>query len=281
MDTTDAFMAERPRLVRLATRLLGDASEAKDIAQQAWLRLAGTSAGIDNLPAWLTTVTVRLCLDRLKARIPEPQDEPQGAEHDVVMTDDPVDEVVLADTVAVALNVVLERLSPSERVAFVLHDTFGFEFPVIAELLDTTPVAARKLASRARAKLARPAAQDRLADWEVVDAFLAAARGGEFGRLLELLAPGAVIEGDAAAIALGTPTRIEGRAAVAEFFNGAAASALPVFVGDRPGAAWFDRGTARVAFDFTIEDGAVSRIQFRADPDVIGALQRRRADAYR
>lgn len=197
------------------------------------------------------------------------------------MTDDPVDEVVLADTVAVALNVVLERLSPSERVAFVLHDTFGFEFPVIAELLDTTPVAARKLASRARAKLARPAAQDRLADWEVVDAFLAAARGGEFGRLLELLAPGAVIEGDAAAIALGTPTRIEGRAAVAEFFNGAAASALPVFVGDRPGAAWFDRGTARVAFDFTIEDGAVSRIQFRADPDVIGALQRRRADAYR
>lgn len=77
MDTTDAFMAERPRLVRLATRLLGDASEAEDIAQQAWLRLAGTSAGIDNLPAWLTTVTVRLCLDRLKARIPEPQDEPR------------------------------------------------------------------------------------------------------------------------------------------------------------------------------------------------------------
>ena len=276
MDRTEACGTERARLVRLAARILGDTSEAEDIAQQAWLRLDGTSTTIENLPAWLTTVTVRLCLDRLKARIPDPQPA-----EDEVSTTDPVEDVVLADTVAVALNVVLERLTPSERVAFVLHDTFGFEFPVIAELLDSTPVAARKLASRARAKLAQPAARDRLADWEVVDAFLAAARTGEFTRLLELLAPGALVEGDAAAVALGTPARIEGRRAVAEFFNGAAAAALPVFVDDRPGAAWFDRGTARVAFDFAVEAGQVSRIRFRADPAVLAALHRRRADAYR
>jgi RNA polymerase sigma factor (sigma-70 family) len=277
MDTTEIFVAERPRLVGLATRVLGDAGEAEDVAQQAWLRLHGTAAPIDNVPAWLTTVTVRLCLDRLKRRIPEPQetiDDPEAA-------GDPADEAVLADTVAAALHVVLDRLSPTERVAFVLHDTFGFEFPLIAELLDTTPAAARKLASRARAKVAQPASEDRLADHEIVDAFLAAARQGEFARLLELLAPDVVVVGDVAAVAIGTPTRIEGRDEVAAFFNGAAASALPVFVGERPGAAWFDRGTARVAFDFDVADGMVSRIAFRADPAVLAGLARRRGAVRR
>jgi hypothetical protein len=172
--------------------------------------------------------------------------------------------------------VVLDRLSPRERVAFVLHDTFGFEFAMIAELLGTSPAAARQLASRARAKVAQPAAQDRLADHEVVDAFLTAARGGDLARLLELLAPEVVVSGDEAAVALGTPRRIEGRGEVAAFFDGAAAAALPVFVGERPGAAWFDRGTPRVVFDFTVQEGRVSRIEFRAAPDVLAALARRR-----
>ncbi len=277
MDLTAAFTAERPRLVRLATRVLNDHVEAEDVVQQAWLRLAGTDAEIENLPGWLTTVTTRLCLDRLRAKVPVPEEPAESADE----ASDPAEDVALADTVGLALSVVLERLSPNERVAFVLHDSFGFEFPMIAELLGTTPVAARKLASRARAKVAQPTAEDRLADWEVVDAFLAASRGGDFARLLELLAPDAVVAGDEAAVATGTPKLLEGRRAVAEMFNGAAQSALPVFVGERPGAAWFLRGEARVAFDFTVVEGRVARIDFRADPSVLAGLSRRTGDEIR
>lgn len=277
MDRTAVFTAERPRLVGLASRILGDHAEAEDIAQQAWIRLHGASEEPQNPAAWLTTVTVRLCLDRLKARVPVPENEVEPT----IASVDPVDDVVLADTVAAALHVVLDRLSPRERVAFVLHDTFGFEFPMIAELLGTTPAAARQLASRARAKVAQPAPEDRLADHEVVDAFLAAARGGELTRLLELLAPDVVVTGDEPAVALGTPARIEGRDEVAAFFDGAAASALPVLVEGRPGAAWFDRGTARVVFDFTVRDGRVARIEFRADPVLLAALRRRRGASER
>lgn len=277
MDNTAAFTAERPRLVRLATRVLSDPVEAEDVVQQAWLRLDRTEARIDNLPGWLTTVTTRLCLDRLRAKVPVPEEPVETAD----AASDPAEDVALADTVGVALQVVLDRLSPNERVAFVLHDSFGFEFPMIAELLGTTPVAARKLASRARAKVTQPAAEDRLADWEVVDAFLAAARGGDLARLLELLAPNAVVAGDEAAVATGTPALLEGQRAVAEMFNGAAKSALPVFVGERPGAAWFLRGEAKVAFDFTIADGRVARIDFRADPEVLAELTRRAGDQTR
>lgn len=277
MDHTAAFTAERPRLVRLATRVLSDPVEAEDVVQQAWLRLNGTDATIDNLPAWLTTVTTRLCLDRLRAKVPVPEEPIETAD----ALADPAEDVALADTVGLALHVVLDRLSPNERVAFVLHDSFGFEFPMIAELLGTTPVAARKLASRGRAKVTQPPAEDRLADWEVVDAFLAASRGGDFARLLELLAPDAVVAGDEAAVATGTPALLEGQRAVAEMFNGAAQSALPVFVGERPGAAWFLRGEAKVAFDFTIVDGQVARIDFRADPAVLADLTRRAGDQVR
>ena len=272
MDQTDVFVSERPRLVGLATRILGDPSEAEDVVQQAWLRLHGTDADIDNLPAWLTTVTVRLCLDRLRLRVPTPEAEIELNE----TASDPAEEVALADTVGIALQVVLDRLTPNERVAFVLHDSFGFEFPTIAAVLDTTPVAARKLASRAREKVRQPASEDPLTDWEVVDAFLAAAREGDFTRLLRLLAPDAVVSADETAILAGTPQRIEGQQEVANFFNGAAKSALPVFIGDRPGAAWFLQGEARVAFDFTIVDGRVQGITFRADPDLLAQLGRRR-----
>ncbi len=272
VSQTDIFVAERPRLVGMATRVLGDASEAEDIVQLAWLRLHGTDSPIDNLPAWLTTVTVRLCLDRLRQRLPTPESE-------ITLTEtagDPAEEVELADTVGVALQVVLDRLTPNERVAFVLHDSFGFEFPTIAAVLDTTPAAARKLASRARSKVRQPAAQDQLTDWEVVDAFLAAAREGDFARLLRLLAPDATVSADDAAILSGTPRLIEGQQEVASFFNGAAAAALPVFIGDRPGAAWFQHGEARVAFDFNLVDGRVQGITFRADPDLLTQISRRR-----
>jgi len=272
MEEMDAFEAERPRLLRIATHVLRDSFEAQDVVQQAWMRLHGTTATIENLPGWLTTVTTRLCLDRLRATTPVPKQVvvPVGA------AQDPADQMALADTVGVALQAVLDRLSPTERVAFVLHDSFGVDFPTIAEILSSTPVAARKLASRARSKVVLSGDEGSRADWQVVDAFLAAARKGDFERLLQLLAPDVVISGDEASVLAGTPARLEGRQQVATMFNGAAKAAMPVFLGDRPGAAWFHRGLARVAFDFTVEDGVVRRIDFRADPAVLAALTRRR-----
>lgn len=293
MDVVSSFERERPRLVRIAGRLLGDHAEAEDIVQQAWLRLArADDAAIDSLPAWLTTVVTRLCLDRLKAAVPRPlepgdPEHPDRASFDGASLDrasadpGPSEEAVLADSMGAALHVVLDRLTPSERVAFVLHDLFSVEFATVADILDCLPATARKLASRARAKITGAGDTGEQADWLVVDAFLAAARHGEFTRLLELLAPDVVVTGDPVAVRVGTPSRIDGRDAVAEFFNGAAAAALPVFVHDRPGAAWFDRGEARVAFDFLVTDGLVRRIDFRADPDVLAGLRRRRGGDQR
>lgn len=271
VNKTESFEAERRRLAGIASRVLGDPFEAEDVVQQAWLRLNRTDTEIDNLPAWLTTVTTRLCLDRLRSRTPVPIDHVDPGE----IIADPADDVALADTVGLALHVVLDRLSPRERVAFVLHDSFGFEFATIAAILDTTPAAARKLASRARAKVAQPHAEDSLADWEVVDAFMAAAKNGDFDRLLQLLAPDAVVSADDAAVLMGTPSQIEGRHEVATFFNGSAKAALPVFVEDRPGTAWFHLGAAKVVFDFTVDEGIVSAITFRAAPETLSRVVRR------
>lgn len=278
MTASEQFEAERPRLVRIAAGILGDRHEAEDVVQHAWLRLNGAgSEEIRSLPAWLTTVTTRLCLDRLRARIPEPVEPATYGSAEVVSGSglDPLEEVALADSVGVALNVVLTSLSPSERVAFILHDTFGVEFATIATVLETSPVAARKLASRARAKVGARLPIGAPADWEVVDAFLDAAKGGDFARLLHLLAPDVVVSADAAAIATGTPARLEGRDAVAAMFDGAARAALPVFIGSRPGAAWFHQGSARVVFDFTVRDGQVTGIVFRAATEAIAAVSRR------
>lgn len=294
-DTSEAgFERERARLTRIAAQVLGDAAEAQDVVQQAWLRLHSSldsGATIENLPGWLTTVTTRLCMDRLRLRVPEPVDEldaldgtPTSSVGDPEHDGDPWHDVVLAEAVGTALHVVLDRLTPRERVAFVLHDTFAVDFEAIAELLDTNAAAARKLASRARAKLARPvpvpgAGEGAGAAAEVVDAFLIAARGGDLPRLLALLAPDVVVTADAAAIAAGTPTRLEGRETVAGFFDGAARGAFPVFVEDRPGLAWLQHGEAKVAFDLTVADGTVTRIVFRADPEVLAGVRRRPASS--
>src|SRR5699024_1044765 len=163
-------------------------------------------------------------------RTPVPEAEIEVAE----TAPDPSEDVELADTVGIALQLVLDRLSPNERVAFVMHDSFGFEFTTIAAALGTRPQAARKLASRARAKVTPPRPEDALADWEVVDAFMTAAREGDFTRLLELLAPDAVVRADVQAIETGTPAAIDGRQDVASFFNGAAHAALPVGIDGPP-----------------------------------------------
>ncbi len=273
------FEVERPRLVRIAAGILGDRHEAQDMVQLAWLRFNGAdSSQIRSLPAWLTTVTTRLCLDRLRARVPEPVDPTAYGSAEMVSDTglDPLEEVALADSVGVALNVVLECLTPSERVAFILHDTFGVEFGTIARVLDISPVAARKLGSRARGKVGARLPDRAPADWEVVDAFLEAAKGGDFARLLHLLAPNVVVSADAAAIAAGTPERLKGRVAVAAMFDGAAQAALPVLIEGRAGAAWFHRGVARVGFDFSVRSGQVTSIVFRAAPEAIAAVVPRR-----
>ncbi|EFQ82911.1 Sigma-70 region 2 [Aeromicrobium marinum DSM 15272] len=274
MDRTAVFELERARLVTLASRVLSDSAEAEDVVQLAWLRLDSTQADILNLPGWLTTVTTRLCLDRLRARVPVAVEEMP----DEVHGPDPTERIELAESVGAALHVVLDRLSPAERVALVLHDSFGVEFTTVAEILDVTPAAARQLASRARRKVGGADEGHRRADARVVDAFMAAARNGEFERLLGVLAPQVEVGSDAAAILAGTPERISGRQEVAEFFNGSAHAALPVTVGGRPGAAWFHRGEAKVLFDFTVQDGLVGRIDFRADPDVLAGVVRRAPD---
>lgn len=272
MDAIEQFEAERIRLVRIATGLLDDRAEGEDMAQQAWLRFQGAGKVIDNVPAWLTVVTTRLCLDRLRSKAPLPIEPAQLPDAEV--TPDPADQVILADRVGAALQIVLERMSPAERVAFVLHDTFGMEFRTIATILSVSPDAARKLASRARSRIPSTAPEGTTADRDVVDAFLAAARGGNFARLVHLLAPHVLVTADTEAVAAGTPQRLEGRESVASMFDGAAKAALAVSIGGRPGAAWFHQGLPRVVFDFTVRNGVVEAITFRARPDVLASVQR-------
>lgn len=272
-DRVDLFEAQRPRLTRLAERMLSDSAEAHDIVQQAWLRWAGTDRDVDDVPAWLTTVTTRLCLDRLKARVPVPAEPADDAGR--APEPDAAEAVLLGESVGDALGIVLDRLSPTERVALVMHDTFDFDFPTIADALEVTPAAARKLASRARAKVREPSPTVSPADWEVIDAFMTAARGGEFDRLIALLAPDSRVRADEAAIATGTPARIDGSVRIAEFFNGAARAALPATLDGRAVFAWFHRGQARVVFDFAVTHGTVESITFRADPAVLTRVIRR------
>lgn len=280
MAATDAFEAERPRLLALATRVLADHAEAEDVVQQAWLRLQAAGAAdargapIANLPAWLTTVTTRLCLDRLRARTPVPLEEAGAGVGAAGGASDPAHEAALAESIGIALHLVLDRLSPRERVALVLHDSFGFDFAAIAAVLDTTPVAARKLASRPRQGL--PARRGRPVGRLGGGRRLHGGRPGRcIDRLVRLLARDADVAADEAAVSAGTPQRVEGRRKVAEFFTCGAHAALAVFYADRPAAAWYHRGRAMVIFDFTVHRGRVERITFRAAPEALALVRRR------
>ena len=199
----ERFETHREHLRAVALRMLGSSHEADDAVQEAWLRLSRTDAdAVDNLAGWLTTVVSRVCLDMLRARATRPEALPDAAP-DPVTVASPEDEAVLADSVGLALLVVLDTLAPAERLAFVLHDIFAVSFEEIAPIVGRTPVAARQLASRARRRVQSdpafpnaPATTQR----EVVAAFLAAAREGDFAALLRLLDPDVVLRADAVAV---------------------------------------------------------------------------------
>jgi RNA polymerase sigma-70 factor (ECF subfamily) len=276
MDET-AFELQRPRLTAVAARILGSSAEAEDVLQETWLRFERTD-GIDDLPAWLTTVVTRLCLDHLRRRRTASSYE---ALSQLEASDGPESDLLLAERVGEALQVVLDTLAPAERVALVLHDVFGYPFQDIGDALGRSETAVRQLASRARRKVqgAPEPAAERAAVAErrqVVEAFLAAAHSGELATLLSLLAPDAVMRSDAAGRQLGTQAVYDGADAVAARFDGGR-GAVAVSIDGDPGAAWFHRGEVKVAFAFHVEGGLVREVELIADRDVLAALEIARA----
>ena len=277
----ERFEAARPRLRALAYRMLGSRSEADDALQETWLRLARNDAeAIANLDGWLTTVLGRVCLNALRARRARregPLPEHSMPELTVTSTSasDPEHEALLADAVGVALLVVLETLSPAERVAFVLHDMFAVPFEEIATMLERSPDATRQLASRARRRVRGSAVPDadRSRQREVVDAFFDAARGGDLERLVTLLDPQVVLRADWG------PRRkaliLEGPEPVIKASRAGGASGLdllPVFVNGAAGAISLRAGEPFALMAFTVSDGRIVAIDVLADPERLARL---------
>jgi RNA polymerase sigma-70 factor, ECF subfamily len=280
------FEAARPRLGAIAYRMLGSVDDAQDAVQEAWLRL-GASGGraegageIANLDAWLTTVVARICLNTLRDRrgrgreelvwrLPDPIVDAEGEF-------DPEHRAMLADAVGLALFVVLNTLPPAERLAFVLHDAFAVPFDEIAAIVDRTPEATRKLASRARRRIERadPAPDEAVtAQREAVDAFFAAGRAGDFDRLVSVLHPDVVLRGDFGRGAAGF--RAEGAAAVAKLARGYAGPEREVraaTVNGAAGAVIFVAGRASAIMGFLVRGGRITAIDVLADPDRIARI---------
>ncbi|GAB1325977.1 sigma-70 family RNA polymerase sigma factor [Streptomyces sennicomposti] len=275
------FERRRGRLRAVAYRMLGSASEADDAVQETWLRLARTGAdGVDNLTGWLTTVVSRVCLDMLRTRTARRED-PFG--HDAPEAAGggpgaPEEEAVLADSVGVALLAVLDTLSPLERVAFVLHDVFAVPFDQVAAVLDRSQPAAKKLASRARHKV-RGVPSVSAAELErhraVVERFLAAARGGDLGALLDVLAPDVVRRADPAALPAGVPAELRGARAVAEgtvALRERARYAAAALVRGRVGAVVAADGRLLFALDITVRDDRIAAYEVIAAPTLLRRL---------
>jgi RNA polymerase sigma-70 factor (ECF subfamily) len=282
------FEANRPHLRAVGYRLLGSASEADDAVQESWLRLSRADASdVRNLGGWLTTVVARVCLDMLrsrKSRREDPLEEYVAAEPATLEEEgaDPEQAALLADSVGLALLVVLDTLNPAERLAFVLHDVFDVSFDEIAPIVGRTPMAARQLASRARRRVqgaeADPDADpalveaDRARQRAVVEAFLAASRGGDFGALLAALDPEVTLGVDAAALATGAQAA-HGAQAVAAQFSGRARAAQLALVDGAAGLAWAPGGQPRAVFAFTLSDeGKITAIEIIADPARLSQL---------
>lgn len=282
------FEAARPRLGAIAYRMLGSVDDAQDAVQEAWLRLSGADQDIANVDAWLTTVVARICLNTLRDRHGRGREEPVGHLPDPIVDPDgefdPEHRAMLADAVGLALFVVLDTLPPAERLAFVLHDVFAVPFDEIAPIVERTPEATRKLASRARRRIERaePAPDGGVAaQREAVDAFFAAGRAGDFDRLVSVLHPDVVLRGD---FGRGTPGfRAEGAASVAKLARGYAEperEVRPAIVNGAAGAVVFVDGRPTAIMGFVVRDGLVAAIDVLADPDRIAKLDLRgvRAD---
>ena len=274
----ERFEHHRSRLRAVGLRMLGSASEADDAVQEAWLRLSRADvSGVQDLGAWLTTVVGRVCLDLLRSRGARREDLVAEPDLDAVPTraHDPADEALLNESVGLALLVVLDTLTPAERLAFVLHDVFAVPYAEIAPLVDRSVPATKMLASRARHRVREGStvagfgARDQ---HTVVRAFLAASRDGDFEALLALLAPDAVVRSDEAARQAGVPADVEGAVAVARRFCGRARGVKPALIDGAAGAVWAPGGTPVGAFCFTVADGLIVAIEVVADPGRIADM---------
>jgi RNA polymerase sigma-70 factor (ECF subfamily) len=281
------FEADRDHLRAIAYRMLGSHSEAEDAVQETWLRLSrADDGGIENLTGWLTTVVGRVCLDFLRARKTR-REEALGVEAEKVANDDNAErDIVLADSIGMAMLAVLDALSPPERVAFVLHDMFNLPFEDIATIIGRSPVAARQLASRARRRVqGHPAISesDRMRQREIVDAFLAASRGGDFSALLGVLDPNVVLRADAAAMAASvaragqgapelTAPEMRGSEPIAKLFQGRAKGARMASVDGYPGLVVPIAGRLVAVFEFTIKNGAITEIALTSDTQTIAEM---------
>jgi RNA polymerase sigma-70 factor (ECF subfamily) len=281
MDENDwlasRFEASRPRLQSVAYRMLGSLSEAEDAVQEAWIHAVRADAGdVANLEGWLTTIVARVCLDMLRTRKSR-REEPLALEVAVAATG-PEQEAVLADSVGLAMLVVLDTLAPAERVAFVLHDMFGLPFGEIGAATGRSAAAARQLASRARRRVRGTTAipGTRLArQREVAAAYLAAARGGDMGALLALLDPDVELYADVAAAPPGVALPLRGAAAVATTALAGARRSRHValaLVNGSPGIVLAPNGRLVLALAFTIPDDLITRIEVIADPDRLSQL---------
>jgi RNA polymerase sigma-70 factor (ECF subfamily) len=281
----EQFEEHRARLRAVAYRMLGSVGEADDAIQEAWLRLSRSDAGgIDNLGGWLTTVVARVCLNALRARQTR-REEPLEAE--VHMPDpivsrpdgmDPEQEALLADSVGLALLVVLETLGPAERLAFVLHDMFAVPFDEIGEMVDRSPEAARQLASRARKRVQGAAAEPDeglAAQQEVVDAFFAASRDGDFDALVAVLHPDVVLRADGGSARSRLTTVVRGAEAVANralMFSRLSAHAHPALINGVPGIVAAPRGRPVSVLAFTVRGGRIVAMDSLADPERLAQL---------
>jgi len=283
----ERFEADRAHLRSVAYRMLGSLSEADDAVQETWLRVSrADSSGIENLSGWLTTVVARICLNMLhsrKSRREEPLEVEVHVPDPLVSRadgTDPEQAAVMADSVGLALLVVLEALGPAERVAFVLHDVFGVSFEEIGPIVGRSPTAARQLASRARRRVRGTAVPD--ADLPrqraIVDAFVGAARGGDFEGLLAVLDPDVVLRSDGGTVRPSTVVR--GAAAVAGqalMFAGSAASAQPVVINGVAGiVAWAPDGSPMSVMAFNTAHGQIVEIDALIDPDRLAQLDLQR-----
>ena len=269
----ERFETDRTRLQAMAYRMLGSTAEADDALQDAWLRASRAGVdGVENVSGWLTTIVSRICLDMLRSRTSRRE---QAIDTEISSPASPEDDALLADSVSAAMLVVLERLSPPERLAFVLHDMFDVPFDEIATIIDRSPVAARQLASRARRRV-QGGVPEPNGDIErkrtIVDAFLSAAREGDFLALMALLDPEAVLRADSEAARMGAKELIHGARLVAETFSGGAKVTRLFSVDGSPGLAWMAGKTPRVVFEFFIDEGRITEIDLLADPATLAEI---------